>query len=208
MTAPAQTVGAFVAQQLDTPESLGNRAAAAGHRDTIAGMFFNSTVDVLVSKLGPASAEKAFRLALGSGRKQFESFYRYPVADLLRLMDAGARMVGGDCASLMADFGRAATQAFLQSPMGRTLLVLSGGEPHRLLFTLSSGNNAPATLAAIAYSRTGARSATISYGAELLGASWVAGSLEQALRSVFGLSAEISVSSGNAPGAFELSITW
>jgi uncharacterized protein (TIGR02265 family) len=209
MMAPAQeTTQAVVPQALDTPEALGFRAAAAGHRDSVAGMFFNSAMDVLTAKVGPAGAEKAFRLALGAGRKQFEAFYRYPVADLLKLMDAGARIVGGDYASLVADFGRAATQSFLKSPMGRTLLVLSGREPHRLLFSLSSGNNAPATPTSREYTRTGPCSAIIRYTSELLGPAWVSGSIEQALSSVFGLQAQISVSNGELPGSFELTVRW
>ncbi|HSP79753.1 MAG TPA: DUF2378 family protein [Myxococcaceae bacterium] len=206
---PPQTLGrSGEVKELDTPAALSWRASQASQRDIVAGMFFNSTLGEIARKVGPAAASRASHLALGMAERDFEHFYRYPVADLLRLMDVGARMVGGDYATSLTDFGRAAMQAFLDSPMGRTLLMLGGREPHRLLLTLASGNHGPASFGSRIYERTEERAAVICYTSELLGPNWLTGAIEQAFRRVFSLHPVISVSPGTAVGTFSLQIRW
>lgn len=200
---PVVAPGAF-----DTPEALEERLAGASQRQVVAGTFFLSTLQEIARLSSPDTADAARRLALGPARRTFEPFYRYPVADLLRLMDAGAQLVGKDYSAVLEAFGRAATRAFLDSPVGRTLLVLGGKDPHRLLFTLASGHHSPASFGSRTYERTGARSAVLRYTHELLGPSWIAGSIAQAFQSIFGTRPALNVVCSSTPGHFDLLVSW
>jgi uncharacterized protein (TIGR02265 family) len=195
-------------EALDTPSAVAWRLTQASQRDVVAGMFFLSTMEEIARLASPTAADAARRLALGSVRRAFEPFYRYPVVELLRLMDMGAKLVGGDYAAVLARFGCAATQAFLDSPMGRTLLLLGGKEPHRLLLTLASGHHAPASFSARTYQRIGPNSAVIHYSAEMLGPSWSAGSIEQSFQAVFGFRPRVHVLASLDTGALDLLVRW
>lgn len=196
------------AATLDTPAGMASRLAQASQRHVVAGMFFLSTVEEIARLASPTTADSARRLALGSPRRSFEPFYRYPVVELLRLMDMGAQLIGGDYAAVLARFGCAATQAFLDSPMGRTLLLLGGRDPHRLLLTLASGHHAPASFSARTYECTSSNSALIHYSAEMLGPSWSAGSIEQAFQAVFGFRPRVHVLASLDTGSLDLLVLW
>jgi uncharacterized protein (TIGR02265 family) len=195
-------------QTVEAPEAVGERLNQTSQRDVIAGMFFSSTIEEITRAAGPSAAERACQQALGR-KKSFEAFFRYPVGDLLKLIDAGARSLGASYASALTEFGRAAARAFLNSPAGRTMMRLGGKDPHRLLFTLASGNQACASFGARTYERTGANSALIRYSAELLGPSWIIGSLQQAFESFFHLTPDIRVEAINTAGTnFTLTVRW
>lgn len=196
------------ALSLDTPSAVASRLGHASQRDVVAGMFFLSTLEEIGRLASPTVADTARRLALGTTRRSFEPFYRYPVVELLRLMDMGAQLIGGDYATVLGRFGCAATQTFLDSPMGRTLLLLGGKEPHRLLFTLASGHHAPASFTTRTYERTSSHSAVIHYAAEMLGPSWSAGAIEQAFQAVFGFRPRVHVLASLDSGELDLLVLW
>lgn len=111
--------------------------------DTARGLFFNGVLSAVVS-LGGATALKQCHAQLNDKRfeKRFTDFSSYPVADFLRLALAATRVLSpklGGAELTQQRLGGQATHDFLSSMAGRTLLLLSGDSPKRLIGNLASG---------------------------------------------------------------------
>lgn len=103
--------------------------------DTARGMFFNGLFDSARSFGGEEARLKC--LAAAGGRK-FVDFRSYPVADLLKAIYTATEVLApklGGKDAVLHRLGRRATEDFLQSTVGKTMVALAGNEPHRLLST-------------------------------------------------------------------------
>lgn len=112
-------------------------------QDTARGLFFNGVLSAVVS-LGGDAALKQCHSQLNDKRfeKRFTDFASYPVADFLRLALAATRVLSpklGGSELTQQRLGGQATHDFLSSMAGRTLLLLSGDSPKRLIGNLASG---------------------------------------------------------------------
>ncbi|MBN1204039.1 MAG: DUF2378 family protein [Myxococcaceae bacterium] len=119
------------------------RITLATPADTARGLFFNGVLGAVVS-LGGESALKECHALLGDMRfeRRFIDFSSYPVSDFLRLALAAtkvlsARLEGPE--KTQRRLGMQATRDFLNSMAGKTLLLLAGNSPKRLLGSLASG---------------------------------------------------------------------
>lgn len=125
-----------VAQDLD------KRLALATPDDTARGMFFNGALNAVRILGGDAAVEKCLA---ASTEKKFVDFFNYPVSGFLKLSFAGAQLMGpqlGGFDAMLRKMGTQATTDFLSSAAGKTLLLLAGDSPKRLVSNLPTGYRA------------------------------------------------------------------
>ncbi|WPB82190.1 DUF2378 family protein [Archangium violaceum] len=101
--------------------------------DTARGMFFNGLLDATRALGGDEARTKCLAAA---GDRKFVDFRSYPVADLLRAIYTAADALGpklGGKEAVLHRLGRRATEDFLHSTVGKTMVALAGNDPYRLL---------------------------------------------------------------------------
>jgi uncharacterized protein (TIGR02265 family) len=107
--------------------------ALATPADTCRGMFFNGLFEA-VHALGGEEAHTKCHAAVGG--KKFVDFFSYPVAEFLKAVFTAAELLGpklGGQDAVLRQLGKRATEDFLGSTIGKTLMALAGTDPHRLL---------------------------------------------------------------------------
>jgi uncharacterized protein (TIGR02265 family) len=119
------------------------RIALATPQDTARGLFFNGVLAAVVT-FGGEPALKRCHALLNDRRfeRRFIDFSSYPVADFLRMALAATRVLSaqlGGSEATQRRLGMQATRDFLGSMAGRTLLLLSGDSPKRVMGNLASG---------------------------------------------------------------------
>jgi uncharacterized protein (TIGR02265 family) len=119
------------------------RIALAAPEDTARGLFFNGLLAAVIT-FGGEPALKRCHAMLDDKRfeRRFTDFSSYPVSDFLRLALTATRVLGtqlGGLESTQRRLGMQATRDFLSSMAGRTLLLLSGDSPKRVMGNLASG---------------------------------------------------------------------
>ncbi len=168
---------------MDTPEAVRLRIQAASDKDQLVGVFVDSSLAYLRQELG-AAVEGSIRAEV-FGSRSVVTFFRYPVADLLKLVDLGARrLVAKGVPSYheaLVGFGRMGVRYFFDSQAGKMLSFLAGDNPHRLLSTSPSGYKAVTTFGERIYEKVGERAARLHFRGDLTGPSWQQGVVEQAL---------------------------
>ena len=195
---------------MDTSDALQLRIRAATEKDVLLGLFFDSSMENLQRQLGPTEAEAVRREIFGS--RNIVSFFRYPVADLLKLVDLGVKRnktnPRGYHDSIL-EFGRAAVNYFFDSQAGKMMSFLSGDEPHRLMANSPSAYKAVTAFGERAYERVGPRSGRLSCQGELLGPAWTQGVVEQALLKAAKVSARVRMEVKNPSGSdFIAHVEW
>ena len=102
-------------------------------RITARGMFFNGLLDAVRSLAGEESRKKVLAAA---GDRKFVDFRSYPVADLLKAIFTATELLApklGGKDAVLRRLGRRATEDFLHSTVGKTMVALTGTEPQRLI---------------------------------------------------------------------------
>jgi uncharacterized protein (TIGR02265 family) len=123
---------------LDVERQLRHRMAMASPTDTVRGMFLNGVLEVAQALGGSEAADRCREV---SDEKRFIDFFNYPVFDLLQMSLAATKHLGvraGGGASVLRQMGAQAAKDFLASPTGKTMMLLTGGNPRRLLSQLPS----------------------------------------------------------------------
>ncbi|RKH54528.1 DUF2378 family protein [Corallococcus aberystwythensis] len=123
-------------------QDLEKRLALATPDDTARGMFFNGALNAVRNLGGDAAVEKCLAVV---PEKKFVDFFNYPVAGFLKLAFTGAQLMGpqlGGFDAMLRKMGTQATTDFLSSAAGKTLLLLAGDSPKRLVTNLPTGYRA------------------------------------------------------------------
>jgi uncharacterized protein (TIGR02265 family) len=110
--------------------------------DTCRGMFFNGLLEAVRSLGGDEVRTKCL---VAAGEKRFVDFFSYPVADFLKGIFTAAELLGpkhGGRDAVLRQLGRRATEDFLHSTVGKTMMALAGTEPFRLLSSFPSAYRA------------------------------------------------------------------
>ncbi|XXF77986.1 DUF2378 family protein [Myxococcaceae bacterium GXIMD 01537] len=165
---------------------LEQRLKLATREDTARGLFFNGALDA-VKVLGGGPA--ADRCKEYSGEKSLVDFFNYPIAGFLRLAFAAAQMMGpqlGGFDAAMRRMGMQATTDFLASAAGKTLLVLAGGNPRRLVGNLPTGYRAAVSYGERGVEWTGERAGRFFMKRDFLLPAYHEGVLQAVLESVGG----------------------
>ncbi len=163
---------------------LAERLARATPKDTCKGMFFNGVLSATEKLLG-ADARKA--LFVKAGGRKFVDFFNYPIADFLPFAFQAAELLleghgGWDGAFRL--LGRQATDDFLSTTVGKTLLLLAGDDPRRLMSSLSSGYKTAVSYGERSVAWTGQKSCTFKMRRDFMPHPYHEGVIEQVLRAV------------------------
>ncbi len=121
-------------------DDLSERLANATEADTCKGMFFNGLFRA-VESLGPAQFA-AFK-DRAQGRK-YVDFFNYTLLEFLPLAYFAAELVGGgrtpaQLESGIRTLGRQATDDFVNTAVGKTLMLLANHDARRLMPSLATG---------------------------------------------------------------------
>ncbi|MDP1825874.1 MAG: TIGR02265 family protein [Archangium sp.] len=122
-------------------DDLAQRVALATPADTCKGMFCNGLFHAAQRARGASGLELLKSAAEG---RKFVDFFNYPIAEFLPLAWVAAELVGGGKTPLALEegirsLGRQATDDFLGTAVGKTLLMLAGSDPRRMMNSLASG---------------------------------------------------------------------
>jgi uncharacterized protein (TIGR02265 family) len=195
---------------MDTAEMMLLRMRAATEKDVLLGIFFDSSLAVLQRTLGEANTAAVRAEVFGT--RNLVSFFRYPVSDLLRLVDVGAKRSKLGTRShheLPLEFGRSAAGTFFESQSGKMMAFLAGDKPHRLLSTAPSAYKAVTTFGERSYEKVAENAARMHFRGDLLGPSWQQGVVEQALKSMAHVTPRARVEVKNPSGTdFTVHVEW
>lgn len=180
---------------MDNRKQLQARISAASQRDVLLGIFFESTIDHMATILGVEKADAIRNKVV----KKVISFFRYPIADLLKLLDGTipANATDAEFDRGVRDFGRAAVTFFFASPVGKTMTILAGDSPHRLLSSAPSGFKAVTTFGERSYTRLSDTSAQLTFTNDLLGPAWECGVVTEAMSQLCKLEPKLEVKPAN-----------
>jgi len=115
------------------------RLGQATPKDTCKGMFFNGVLQATEQLVGDDARADALSK---SGEKKFVDFFNYSIARFLPMAYCSAEHLmkaEGGWEGAFRRLGRQATDDFLATAVGKTLLLLAGSDPRRLINSLPSG---------------------------------------------------------------------
>jgi len=160
------------------------RIALATPQDTTRGLFFNGALAAVRSFGGEAVVQKCLDAA---GERRFVDFFSYPVASFLRLKLAASQELGGQLGGFEATqrrLGMQATRDFFSSMAGRTLLLLAGEDPVRVLNSVPSGYRMAVSYGERTVTMTGPKSARVAMRRDFMPPAYGEGMLRAVLESV------------------------
>ena len=154
--------------------------------DTIRGLFINGLLEGVRALGDEALVRRCVEEA--GGEEPFLDFFMYPLGMDLRLTYTAvsllAERTGKSLEEAFELLGRRATADFLGSVMGRTLRLLAGGNPRRMLSGLPTAYSVSVSFGERKVVWTGPRSARFSMRREFLPTSFHEGTLRAVLESV------------------------
>ncbi|MFB1481060.1 DUF2378 family protein [Corallococcus sp. RDP092CA] len=115
------------------------RRMAATELDTARGMFFLGVLETVRTGVGEDAVSNC---RAATDERRFVGFFNYPVASFLKLAQEASRVLSprwGGFDEALRQMGMQATRSFLESAVGRTFLLLSAGDPRKLVSNLPSG---------------------------------------------------------------------
>ncbi|QRK09423.1 DUF2378 family protein [Archangium violaceum] len=115
---------------------LERRRSLATSDDTIRGMLFNGTLEVLQSMGAEALAKRCVE---ESGETHFLDFFSYPVQKHCQMVSTALPLLArqyGDAEQALRQLGRLVANRFLRVGAGRVMLSLSPRSPRQLMYTL------------------------------------------------------------------------
>lgn len=113
------------------------RLDQATPEDTAKGMFFNGALDAVAKLVNPEA--RAICLAAAGEKRKFIDFFNYPIGTFLHLAFTAVELLAHTGSSHDDGFfrlGAQATSDFLGTGVGKTLLLLAGRDPGRLIAAL------------------------------------------------------------------------
>jgi uncharacterized protein (TIGR02265 family) len=163
---------------------LAQRLALAGPKDNCKGMFFNGVL-LAVEQLVSPEARKA--LFIKTGGKKFVDFFNYPIIDFLPLAFGSVELLlekNGGWEGGFRRLGRQATDDFLGTAVGKTLMLLANDDPRRLMSSLPSGYKTAVSYGERQVVWTGAKSCTFKMRRDFMPHPYHEGVVEQVLSAV------------------------
>jgi len=119
-------------------DDLQLRLSLATADDCAKGMFFNGALNTIGTVGGSVIAEQCRQ---ASGIRKYVDFFNYPISSFLHLSFSAAKLLErplGGYGTVFFRLGEQAVRDFLDSGVGKTLLLLAGKDPRRLLTILPS----------------------------------------------------------------------
>jgi uncharacterized protein (TIGR02265 family) len=113
-------------------QELEERLALAQPEDTVRGMFFHGTLELVRSVGGEEAVERCLEEA---GERSFVPFFNYPVSEYMRVSREAARVLAPSCGGweeAQRRLGSRAAEEFMRSAAGRALRLMAGGDVKRM----------------------------------------------------------------------------
>jgi uncharacterized protein (TIGR02265 family) len=172
-------------------------------------MFFNG----LFLAVGRAQAEAGTdRLRQAARGQKFVDFFNYPILEFLPLAYYAAELVSGGAepeqlTAGIRSIGKQATDDFLGTAVGKTLLLLSGNDPRRLMNSLASGYKTAVSYGTRTVTWSGSTSCTFAMRRDFMPPPYHEGVITQVLLAVGGKDVKVE---GRAMGPLDTDyeISW
>lgn len=191
---------------MEIREALKKRIGLATQKDVMHGMFIENSL-VLVAKLKSQAFADDLRDKILGGKKMV-SFFRYPAADLLKIMDATVEGAA-DPQALLEEFGSNSVRIFFDSPVGRTMLMLASSNPHKLFFSAPAGFRASSSFGERTYKKETDHSGVMETTGDLLGPLWTTGVFKYALEAACNLKVKVHVDQLDDAGLdYNAKVSW
>ncbi|HYO58967.1 TIGR02265 family protein [Archangium sp.] len=146
---------------LGTEQELRRRLSLATPMDTVRGMSFQTTLEVVRVDLGE---EALARCVKQLGEPNYKSFFTYPVSDYLRLQYSAAWMLmekhGGFDNAIRRTAGGMAP-GFLGSVVGKAFMLLTKEGPRQLINNMPVAFRAASSFGEVSVHWTGPRSGVL-----------------------------------------------
>ena len=159
-----------------------------------------------------AGEDVATTVAQEAGFKSasFNMLQKYSLKQFLEFERAAADHIAGAVGGFdeaIFKIGAAAVHLFFDSVAGKTMKLLAGREPHRLLSAVPNGYSVLVNFGTRQYQKTGDHAGLFTFQHELLGPVHTAGIFDAALRAVYGVEPTIALEA-STPVDFKFRISW
>ncbi|WPB77519.1 DUF2378 family protein [Archangium violaceum] len=175
---------AEVVEAQDLREDLEQRLGLATPTDTVRGTFFLGALD----EVRELEGEEGMRQCMEAGGElRFVEFFNYPVGAWLKVNETAARVMEPRCGSwaeAQRRLGRRATADVLKTAAGKALLLLSKGEPWRLLTNMPSAYRAAVSFGERTVTLEGPTRAWVMMRCDFMPCAWHEGVLLGALEAM------------------------
>lgn len=193
------------------PESIAlpKRIEMLSGDETIRGTPFQAAYGVVAKYSGTKTAETICTEA-GLTETKFNLLKKYSLREFLLFEQAAAKHLAttvGGFDEAVFQIGAAAVDIFFDSVAGRTMKILAGNEPHRMLNAVPNGYELLVNFGHREYVKTGDRSAKFIFRRELLGPVHTSGIFDAAFRQVYNLSLDIQLEA-TSPVDFVFHLNW
>jgi uncharacterized protein (TIGR02265 family) len=146
---------------LGTELELKRRLTLATPVDTVRGMSFHTTLDVVRADLGVEAMEQCLEPLK---EKSYKSFFTYPVSEYLRLQYAAAWLLSekhGGFDNAVRRIGAGIAPGFLGSVVGKAFMLLTKEGPRQLLNNMPVAYRAASSFGEATVHWTGPRSGVL-----------------------------------------------
>ncbi|MFL5348650.1 MAG: DUF2378 family protein [Hyalangium sp.] len=121
----------------ETPSAYSKYLSLPSPAETVRGLFMNGLLHMVRNHGGELALKQCYELLADKRfERSFISFSSYPMSDFLRVLVAASQVLApqfGSPDATARQLGATTVRDFLDSMAGKTLLLLSGGSPERLL---------------------------------------------------------------------------
>lgn len=194
-----------------TPEevALSHRRELLSGGETLRGIVFQSVDRALEKALGPDAVEQA-KDAAGIPGQKHDAMSKYAMGDFLRYEEEAARLLApseGGFDLAVHRIGASAVDTFFDSIAGKTMALLAGKDPTRLLGAAPNGYGLLASYGERRFRQTGANTGVFDFTGEFLGPVHNLGTFDTALKLVHGADCKIELDQ-KTPLDFSFKLTW
>ena len=198
-----------VRPQTDERAGFDERLRLAPVTGSVRGLPFEGVMRVLRQHLNDAHITDLLTQT-ELGVTTIKRMNKYPLKQFIAFEREAAERVASDTfpfEEAVFTMGAAAIDLFFESIAGRTMKMLAGDEPHRLLSNVPNGYDVLVSFGERSYEKVNATSGIFRFGDEYLGPLHTTGVFDAGLRAVFNVDAQFDLVQSSA-STFTLEIAW
>ncbi|MEW5848269.1 MAG: TIGR02265 family protein [Myxococcota bacterium] len=189
-------------------EALAARRDLCTASDTIRGMFITNALECVRRVVSPVAVTE-IEAELGIKEKP-AMLAKVPMRSFIEVQMAAAKRMApvvGSPEDALARIGGASLEIFFDSIAGKTMKLLAGDDPQRLLSAAPNGYQFAVTFGSRSYEKTGPRSGVFTLERELLGPCHTLGTFDAAIFGVHGMHPDMKVEQSDV-ATFKILVSW